>query len=139
MIVEGAATDYKNLTRIISEPFVQSWNSWLLLEFPKVRKKWGQVSLAVARASAKKHLEKSIELNPNLPTARHLYGAYLCTVLGRHDEAIAEAGKGLELDPLSLPINHVVGFLQLMARRPDDAIIQFRKRLNSIPASTRAS
>lgn len=84
-------------------------------------------------ASAKEHYEKSIELNPNFPTARHFYGAYLSTVLGRHDEAIAEASKGLELDPLSLPINHIVGFLQLMARRPDDAISQFRKTLELNP------
>ena len=84
-------------------------------------------------ASAKEHYEKSIELNPNFPTARHFYGAYLSAVLGRHDEAIAEARKGLELDPLSLPINHIVGFLQLMACRPDNAITQFRKTLELNP------
>jgi len=84
-------------------------------------------------ASAKAHFEKSIELNPNFPTTRHLYGAYLSTVPLRHDEAIAQATKGLELDPLSLPINHFVGYLQLMARRPDNAITQFRKTLELNP------
>lgn len=84
--------------------------------------------------SARDHFEHSIALNPNLPAARHMYGSYLCTVLGRHDEAIAEARKGLELDPLSLPLNHIVGFLQLMARRPYDAITRFRKTLELIPA-----
>jgi tetratricopeptide (TPR) repeat protein len=84
-------------------------------------------------SSAKEHFQKSFELNPNYPAAHHWYGGYLSTALARHDEAIAEARKGLELDPLSLPINHFVGFLQLMARRPDNAIAQFRKTLELNP------
>lgn len=84
-------------------------------------------------ASAKAHFEKSIELNPNFPTAHHMFSVYLSTVTGHHQEAIAEARKGLDLDPLSFPLNHIVGFLQLMARLPDDAINQLRKTQELAP------
>ena len=49
--------------------------------------------------------------------------------MGRHEEAIREAKRALELDPLSLIINTSVGTALLHARSYDQAIEQLRKTL----------
>jgi len=84
------------------------------------------------------YFKKAIELNPRYAPVRHVYGVYLATVWRQFDQALAEVNKGLELDPLSLPINHMVGYLLLLARRPDEAIAQFRKTLEIDPRYTLA-
>jgi TolB-like protein len=84
------------------------------------------------------YFKKAIELNPRYAPVRHVYGVYLATVWRQFDQALAEVNKGLELDPLSLPINHMVGHLLLLARRPDEAIAQFRKTLEIDPRYTLA-
>jgi tetratricopeptide (TPR) repeat protein len=45
------------------------------------------------------------------------------------DEAIAEAKRGNELDPLALPVSANIGLLLYLARRYDEALEQFRKNL----------
>ena len=45
---------------------------------------------------------RAIELNPGYGDAHHGYALYLA-MMGRRDEAIAEIGKALQLDPLTLP------------------------------------
>ncbi|HJX92911.1 MAG TPA: winged helix-turn-helix domain-containing protein [Pyrinomonadaceae bacterium] len=82
---------------------------------------------------AQDYFRRAIELNPGYAPVRHFYSVYLATVWRQFDQALAEIKKGLELDPLSLPINHMVGFLLLLARRPDEAIAQFRKTLEIDP------
>ena len=84
------------------------------------------------------YFKRAIELNPRYPPVRHVYGIYLATVWRQFDQGLAEVNKGLELDPLSLPINHMVGQLLLLARRPDEAIAQFRKTLEIDPRYTLA-
>jgi TolB-like protein/Tfp pilus assembly protein PilF len=71
--------------------------------------------------------QRAIELNPNYATAHHWYGIELLAPLGRFDEAIHEVKRGLELDPLSLPINGALGRTYYLARRYDEAIEQLRK------------
>ena len=71
---------------------------------------------------------RAIELSPNYPTARHWH-AELLSRLGRHDEAVREIKRAQELDPLSIPINAMVGHVLMMARRYDEAIDQFKKTL----------
>jgi TolB-like protein len=82
--------------------------------------------------------KKAIELNPRYAPVRHVYSVYLATVWKQFDQALAEINKGLELDPLSLPINHMAGLLLLLGRRPDEAITQFRKTLEIDPHFTLA-
>lgn len=82
---------------------------------------------------AQDYFKKAIELNPRYPQVRLVYGIYLATVWRQFDQALAEVNKGLELDPLSLPINQMFGLLLLLARRPDAAIAQFRKTLEIDP------
>ena len=56
----------------------------------------------------------------------HWYGDYLSAV-GRHQEAIAESKRALELDPLSPIINAWLGWRYYFARQSDQAIGQFLK------------
>jgi TolB-like protein len=84
-------------------------------------------------AGAERYFGKAIALNPGYAPVRHIYSAYLATVLRRFDEAIAEANRALELDPLSLPINHIVALLSLFAGEVDRAIEQFEKTLEIDP------
>jgi tetratricopeptide (TPR) repeat protein len=46
----------------------------------------------------------------------------LMTVYGRKDEAIEEANRALELDPLSIPLNNIVALLLSDAGRNDETI-----------------
>ena len=78
--------------------------------------------------AAGQNLKKAIALDPGYPTAHHWNSEYL-TIMGRHDEAIAEEKKAAELDPLSLIINTWVGWNYYCARKNDSAIVAFGKVL----------
>jgi len=56
--------------------------------------------------------------------------------LGHYDEAIAEAGRALELAPGSATLNHTVGFVLYFSGRPSDAIPHLEKALELDPAFT---
>ncbi len=81
---------------------------------------WGDADIQYKRA---------IELNPNYATARHWHSIYLST-LSRHEEAIAEAKRALDLDPLSLIIQANLGGRYLRAGRYAEAIQECRKALD---------
>ena len=80
-------------------------------------------------ANAERDFKRSIELNPNYPTARQWYGEYL-TAMGRHAEAIDELKKAQKLDPLSLIINTELGNAFSFAGQDDQAIEQLRRTLD---------
>ena|SRR5579859_1524288 len=77
--------------------------------------------------------KRTIQLNPNYATARHWYSIYL-SVVGRHEEAIAEAKRALELDPLSLIIQANLGGRYLLSGRPREAIQECQKALEMDPS-----
>ena len=79
-------------------------------------------------ADADREFRRGLELNPNDALGRNWHGGYL-TLLGRHEEAIAEHQRALELDPLSAIINANLARALYRARRYDDAIAQARKAL----------
>lgn len=81
----------------------------------------------LARAEAS--FKRSIELNPNYPTAHHWY-AYDLAAEGRIGEAIASIKRALELDPVSLSINADLGEFYFLARRFQDAERQCRHTLD---------
>jgi TolB-like protein/tetratricopeptide (TPR) repeat protein len=83
-------------------------------------------------AAAEKEFKLAIELNPNYPTAHHRYSLFL-PILGRLDEAVLEARKAQQLDPLSLIINENVGDILCLARRYDEAEAQLLKTLELDP------
>ena len=76
-------------------------------------------------AGAEADFKRAIELRPNYATAHHWY-SILLRDRGRVDEAIAEARRALDLDPLSPIMNANLGDVYFFARRYDDAIRQHR-------------
>jgi serine/threonine-protein kinase len=78
--------------------------------------------------SAEEELNRAIELDPNSSLAHAMYGGYL-SIMGRHDESIAEMKRAIELDPINLGVNTEYGYRLYIARRYDEAIEQFRSTL----------
>jgi len=87
----------------------------------------GYTSLAEARViawdweGAEQAFRTALALNPGYATAHQWYGFFL-SKMGRHDEAIAELRRALELDPLSLIIRTELARVYYHARRYDDAL-----------------
>jgi DNA-binding winged helix-turn-helix (wHTH) protein/TolB-like protein len=77
---------------------------------------------------AEKEFKRSIELNPNYPTAHSWYSQFLSSV-GRHAEAIAEAKRAQEVDPLSLYANVALANTYIDARQPDEAIAPLQRTI----------
>jgi DNA-binding winged helix-turn-helix (wHTH) protein/TolB-like protein/Tfp pilus assembly protein PilF len=67
--------------------------------------------------------KRAIELNPNYGPAHQWYGVSLAGA-GRVDEAVSELKRAQQVDPLSLTINSVVGWMLYFARDYDKAIEQ---------------
>jgi eukaryotic-like serine/threonine-protein kinase len=85
-------------------------------------------------AAAEKALLRSLALNPTLGMARLNYAAYF-TTQARHDEAVREVRRAIDLDPLSIRI-HAIGTVQLLfSRRYDEAIELAQKGLELEPDS----
>jgi serine/threonine-protein kinase len=83
-------------------------------------------------SAAEKELKRALELNPRYATGLEWYALYLM-IMGRFDEAIAEAKKALELDSLSLIINAVLGGVYYFAGMLPESIEQFRRTIEIDP------
>ena len=83
-------------------------------------------------AEAEREFRRAIDLNQNYANAHHWYGEFL-SLVGRHDEAIAESERARELDPLSSIINTWVGSRYFFARKYDKAIDLYRSALEMDP------
>jgi serine/threonine protein kinase/tetratricopeptide (TPR) repeat protein len=75
---------------------------------------------------SEEEFKRAMEANPNYPTAPQWYSELL-SAMGRHEEAIREARRALQLDPLSLIINTSVGQALFNAQKYDQAIEQLQK------------
>jgi eukaryotic-like serine/threonine-protein kinase len=82
--------------------------------------------------AAEREFKQAISLKPNYALAYDWYGFYL-GMLGRFDEAHAQFKRGLEIDPLSLPLNADLATCYYWERRYDQAIEHFRKTLDLAP------
>jgi tetratricopeptide (TPR) repeat protein len=82
--------------------------------------------------SAEREFLRALHLNPGYATGRRWYAQFL-SGLGRHVEAIIEAERSLELDPLSLIIHTAVGDVLFYARRYERAIGYYEKCLQMDP------
>ena len=78
--------------------------------------------------AAEREYKRAIALNSNYPTAHHWYGGYL-SAMGRHEEALRQAERARELDPLSSIINTWVGLRHYFAGRHEVAIQEYEKAL----------
>jgi serine/threonine-protein kinase len=74
-------------------------------------------------AGAESDCKQSINLNPQFVLVHDLYSLCLLA-LGRFEEAIAEARRACELDPLSAYFNASLGFTLFFSRRYDEATDQ---------------
>ena len=78
---------------------------------------------------AEKEFRRAIEINSGYAPA-HLGYAMLLMFVGRLDEALGEIRHALELDPLSLINNTMMGMIARFARRPDLSMEVLQKRRN---------
>ena len=83
-------------------------------------------------ATAEKEFKRAIELSPNNSDA-HTYYSWFLAPMGRHDEAIAEAKRGQQADPLSGFAAFGVGASLVFARRWDPAIEQLHRAIEIDP------
>jgi len=83
-------------------------------------------------AGAERAFKKAMKLSPDDSYSSVLY-ATLLSALGRYDEALAEATRAQELDPVFLSSQQGVGIALFIARRYDEAIEQFNKAVAMDP------
>lgn len=89
--------------------FIQTWWDW---DWP----------------AAERSCRRAIEINPNGADGHRAYSVLLSD-LGRHEQAIAEARRASELDPLALITNAIEGHVLLYAGRTADAAAQLHATL----------
>ncbi len=87
--------------------------------------------------AAERECLRAVQLNPGYAFGRSRY-ALLLSGMGRHEEAIAEARRASELDPLNLLIHTVVGDTLFYARRFDRSVVPYRKCLELDPTFSAA-
>ncbi len=84
--------------------------------------------------AAEKHFERALALNPASRATYYPWYSYYLGILGRSDEAVAEAKRALDRDPVSPVMNNNLAEQLLLARRFDEAIEQCRKALEMDPS-----
>ena len=106
----------------------------------------GYVVLACLKATrdldwdgARRDFERAISLSPGAADIHEDYATLYLVPWLRLREAEAEARKALELDPLSVRVNHDLGLVLYFRRDYDAAIEQFRQALDLDPAFASAS
>ena len=83
-------------------------------------------------ARAELEFKKAIELNPYYALGHQRYAEYLLGV-GRPNEAITECKRGLEIEPLSVPLNVVLGRAYRDSRNYHRAVDQCAKAVDLDP------
>jgi TolB-like protein/Tfp pilus assembly protein PilF len=90
-----------------------------------------QVSLAFSRLvqyrweEGAAGLRRAIGLNPNYVPAHQFYTIYLLAA-GRLNEALVESDRARQLDPFSLPVNNLRGWVLSSLRRHGDSVEHVR-------------
>jgi serine/threonine-protein kinase len=82
--------------------------------------------------AAERHFQQAIDLNPSESWARWGYSNYLL-VVGKLDEAMIEAERARQLDPLSPIMQYGVVWHLYLARRYDEVVEQGQKVLRMFP------
>jgi DNA-binding winged helix-turn-helix (wHTH) protein/TolB-like protein/Tfp pilus assembly protein PilF len=93
----------------------------------------GHVTLGIATfwyardwQTTETELRTALELDPNSAIG-HIYYAHFLSNMGRHAEAVEEAGKARAIDPVSPFVSALEGLFLMQAGRPDEAIAQYTK------------
>jgi serine/threonine protein kinase len=77
--------------------------------------------------------KKAFELDPNDATAHHWYAQDIAWIGGREQEAIAEAKRAVQFDPLSPMSTETLGEISVSARRYDETIAVCQKAVGENP------
>ncbi|MDQ3673870.1 MAG: protein kinase, partial [Gemmatimonadota bacterium] len=85
-------------------------------------------------AAAETMLLQAIDINPRYAQARTFH-SWLLTILGRHGEALDEARRGRDLNPLSHGGSGVSGLVSYNGRRYDESIAEGQRTLEFEPTS----
>ncbi len=85
---------------------------------------------------AEADLLRAIELRPELPIAHTWYAVFLCG-MGRSEAGLSSVQHAVELDPLMLSMQAVVGQVYYYNRRYAEAIARFRALLSLDPGMVR--
>ena len=85
-------------------------------------------------AGAERSFLRAIELSPGSAQAHQHYG-WLCSSLGRHDDALRQLRRARELDPLLIPTDVVTHLLR--AGRIEEALEEARKAAREQPGTPR--
>ena len=107
------AIDESDAVAHVSMAIVTHWYDW----------KW---------AAAEEEFKRAIELSPNNSDA-HTYYSWFLAPMGRNDQAIAEAQRARQADPLSGFAAFSPGAALVFARRWDPAIEQLRRAIEIDP------
>jgi len=83
-------------------------------------------------ATAEQEYKRAIELNPGYEITFDLY-LYLLVALGRFDDGIRMAQRGIETAPASVLLSNDLGAAYYMARRFDDSFRQAQRTLELDP------
>ncbi len=86
-----------------------------------------------AWSEAERSFLLATEINPAYPTLHHWYAEYLM-VVGRIDEALRQARRAQELDPLGLIINTLLGMACYFARDYPQAQAELDRTMEMDPA-----
>jgi tetratricopeptide (TPR) repeat protein len=81
---------------------------------------------------AEREFKRALQLNPSLGEA-HLGYAFLLQTLGRRDEAVTSAERGVKLEPLSPSMLSDVGRILYRARRYQESAEAFQRALRLEP------
>jgi len=81
---------------------------------------------------AERAFKRAIELNPNLLEARMRYADYL-SLMGRHEESLAENKRATELDPLRPGLRRRQAWSLSLAKRHDEALELMQQTLKVEP------
>jgi adenylate cyclase len=102
---------------------------------------WAQFNLCRVHGRAGDYgdaaLQRALAINPSLAEARALKARRLSDA-GQHEEAAAEAGIALRLDPESYEVNYHVGTVYYEWRRLQDGIPYFEKAVALVETDLRA-
>jgi serine/threonine protein kinase/tetratricopeptide (TPR) repeat protein len=83
-------------------------------------------------AAAEQEFRHALELNPSYAIAHQWYATFLSD-MGRHQEAITEIERAIQLDPLSVNVNTAAAVIFYFARQFDRAEKQARNALELDP------
>jgi TolB-like protein len=86
---------------------------------------------------AEAKFRRAIELSPNYATAHQWFGEMLWAELGRREEGLAQVRKAVELDPLSVIANVVLGQTLESVGRFAEAENAYRKAIEIDPSLAR--